>query len=217
MAFDLIFRKNMGRNWSRELGETTPAADTIKTATNPQKIAKLKAIKEQAAAGDKKAQKKWAKICKKIAKVQVEAKKGNQQAAQNLITLRSAGIISSLPTVSGNDRLTEIITSGNDRLTEIISSGREEILGGTSPHRDDIEVANDGGSCERAALSRASGTFVGLTQGRQNRVMREASAISKAHMKNKQLKPATIAYLKVIAKKGNTGAQQKLRARNISW
>jgi len=159
MAFDLIFKKNMGRNWSREAGDVATATEVTPEATSTQKIAKLKAIKAQAEGGDKKAQKKWAKICKKIAKVQVEAKKGNAQAAQNLITLRTAGIIPKAATVSGNDRLPEIITSGNDRLTEIVSSGREEILGSSAPHRDDIEMANDGGSSERQSLARLSGDW----------------------------------------------------------
>ena len=200
MAHDLLF-KSSSRNWSRKDENEasspsfipTPVVTPTSVATPPvvaapaidlqvkEKIDQLAAIKKSAESGDKKAAKKWSKICKKVAKIQKKANKGDASAVSQIAT----GLFPDITKLSGsvgNDKLTEIITSGefvgrdeilgNDKLTEIITSGEfvghDEILGafigddklteiitsGEFVGEEELALAKEGGSCERNALSR---------------------------------------------------------------
>jgi len=109
MSFDLFF-KHSPRNWARK--ETTsphspqslafipgihPAPGVTSSPTSPvgpspagltpeakAKIVEIQAIQKAAEGGDRKAQKKWRRIGRKINKVRKAAAKGNPQAIQAL-------------------------------------------------------------------------------------------------------------------------------------
>lgn len=142
MSKDLFLGKTK-RNWSREPAASNPEYATQTAATRESnQIAKLKALKAASDKGDKKAQKKWAKLNKKVVKLHLKASKGDLKAAKTLATLTPTGLFVTtigpkamktamrgtfvgkdeiLGTFVGNDALTEIV--GNDKLTEIITSG----------------------------------------------------------------------------------------------
>jgi hypothetical protein len=132
MAHDLFF-KSSSRNWSRDLDDVAPIQPSPKLETAIEKkvkaqTSKLAATKAAAAGGNKKAQKKWAKICKKVGKIQKAADAGNPDAARQLDKIRATGLFTiASSATSGDDRLTEIVTSGDDRLTEILTSGDDSL------------------------------------------------------------------------------------------
>ena len=132
MAHDLFF-KSSSRNWSRDLDDVAPIQPSPKLETAVEKkmkaqTSKLAATKATAAGGNRKAQKKWAKICKKVAKIQKAADAGNPDAARQLDKIRATGLFTIASTAtSGDDSLTEIVTSGDDRLTEILTSGDDRL------------------------------------------------------------------------------------------
>ena len=136
MAYDLLFKHN-SHNWSRDLDDVAPIQDTPKRAAAVDlkaqaQTAKLATVKAAADRGDKKAKKKWGKICKKVARIQKAADAGNPDASRQLAKIKATGLFT-MTAMSGDDKLTEIVTSGDDKLTEILTSGafvgRQEILG----------------------------------------------------------------------------------------
>ena len=142
MSKDLFLGKTK-RNWGREPAASNPEFAVKAAATRQEaQIAKLKDLKAKADAGDKKAQKKWGKISKKVVKLHVKASKGNLKAAKTLAMLTPTGLFVTsvgpkvlkttmkgsfvgkdeiLGTFVGGDSITEI--NGNAKLTEIITSG----------------------------------------------------------------------------------------------
>ena len=172
MAKDLIL-KHSTRNWSRDLDDIAPIPNTPKheaaiDAKVKKQTAKLAAVKAAADKGDKKAQKKWGKICKKVAKIQKAANAGNPDAVKQMAKISATGLFAAPVAMKGDDKLTEIVTSGDDKLTEILTSGafvgRDEILGkdeilgrGKFVGEEEKALAAEGGACERAALKRRFG------------------------------------------------------------
>ena len=174
MAHDLFLKHNK-HNWSRDLDDVAPIQPSPKLETAIEKkveaqTSKLAATKAAAASGNKKAQKKWAKICKKVAKIQKAADAGNPDAARQLDKIRATGLFTTTSTTaSGDDRLTEILTSGDFvGRQEILGKdeilgrgqfiGRDEILGrGQFIGEEERALAREGGACERGALNRRFG------------------------------------------------------------
>jgi hypothetical protein len=169
MAYDLLFKHNP-HNWSRDLDDVAPIEDSPKRAAAVDlkaqaQTAKLAAIKAAADRGDKKAKKKWGKICKKVARIQKAANSGNPDAIKQMTKINATGLF--IPAmISGNDKLTEILTSGafvgRDEILgkdEILGAfvGKDEILGrGQFIGEEELALAREGGACERAALARRS-------------------------------------------------------------
>jgi hypothetical protein len=142
MSQDLFFGRTK-RNWSREPAASNPEFAKQAAATRQDaQITRLKTLKAKADAGDKKAQKKWARLSKKVVKLHVKAAKGNLKAAKTLAALTPTGLFVTtigpkamktamkgtfvgkdeiLGTFVGGEFATEIL--GDDKLTEIITSG----------------------------------------------------------------------------------------------
>jgi hypothetical protein len=179
MAQDIFFGKSK-RNWSREPAASNPEfAVKAKAERKSAALAKLTDLKAKSDAGDKKAQKKWAKINKKVIKLHLKASKGDLKATKQLAALTPTGLFVTTvgPTVLktamrgtfvGKDEilgafvggdglsLTEIV--GNDKLTEIITSG------GAFVGNDKLtEIITSG--CDKAKKT-GSGAFVGA--GKKN-------------------------------------------------
>jgi hypothetical protein len=199
MAHDLIL-KSSRHNWSRDLDDVAPVPNSPKLETAIEEkvraqTAKLSATKAAADRGDKKAQKKWGKICKKVAKIQKAAKAGNPDAVKQVAKINATGLFTIASTAtsgddslteivtSGDDRLTEILTSGDDRLTEILTSGdfvgrqefigKDEILGrGQFIGRDEILGRGQFIGEEELALAREGGASERAALARRSNVGR---------------------------------------------
>jgi hypothetical protein len=142
MSTDLFLKKTK-RNWSREpLASNPEYAIQVKAQREATHLTRLTALKAKADGGDKKSQKKWARISKRVAKLHLKASKGDLAAAQKLAALTPTGLFVTtigpkgmktvmhgsfvgkdeiLGTFIGADSVTRV--RGNDKLTEIISSG----------------------------------------------------------------------------------------------
>ena len=161
MAKDLIL-KHSKRNWSRDLDDVAPIPNTPKREAAldlkaQKQTAKLAAVKAAADKGDKKAQKKWGKICKKVAKIQKAAGAGNPDAAKQLAKINATGLFAAPVAMKGDDKLTEIVSSGAFVGRDEIL-GKDEILGrGQFIGEEERALAAEGGACERAALKRRFG------------------------------------------------------------
>jgi hypothetical protein len=101
MSYDLIL-KNSRLNWSRDQQVQPVTADAVKT-----KLEKLGTILMAAKSGDRKAQKQWKSIEKKMRFLVVKAKKGDTKAKLEVAELTKAGFLNAPPvmnlSVSGED------------------------------------------------------------------------------------------------------------------
>jgi hypothetical protein len=157
MAYDLFFRKTTPSNFSRE---TVAPAATVTAAADKSaaKVTELVALKTAADKGDKKAQKRWKKVSKKLNNLQAKANKGDLRAVAAIAKLTPAGLVATTVAPMAMKAAMRGEFVGDDKLVEILTSGTgySEILGRSSLNDDESAVANDGGACERAALRRAN-------------------------------------------------------------
>ena len=113
MAYDLLFRRQTSRNWSRRSYLGPAARGTLllasyefapdPTPTTPEEqglIAKLAVLKMQVDAGDKKALVKWRKISTYIAKAKMKAAKGDAKAKRFITVLNESGLFAGVQSMS---------------------------------------------------------------------------------------------------------------------
>lgn len=105
MAYDLLFRRQTGRNWSRHSYFGPAALGTLllvdyefapdptpTTAEEQGLIAKLAVLKMQVNAGDKKALGKWRKIVAFVARAKKKAARGDAKSQRFITVLNESGL-----------------------------------------------------------------------------------------------------------------------------
>ena len=113
MAYDLLFRRQTPRNWSRRSYLGPAARGTLllasyefapdPTPTTPEEqgfIAKLAVLKMQVDAGDKKALGKWRKMVVYIDKEKKKASQGNAKAKRLITVLNESGLFDGVQAMS---------------------------------------------------------------------------------------------------------------------
>ena len=113
MAYDLLFRRQTARNWSRRsylgpaargtllLASYEFAPEPTPTTTEEQAlIAKLAVLKMQVDAGDKKALGKWRKMVAFIAKAKKKAAQGDEKSKRFITVLNESGLFAGVQSMS---------------------------------------------------------------------------------------------------------------------
>jgi hypothetical protein len=138
------------------LPPVAPAPSTGKFVCTPEektRLVQIASIKKAALSGDRKAQKQWKKLCKRLPKLQKSAAKGNPKSQRNLQCLRSSKLFASPVAMRG-----EFVgkRQRNRSQKEFVGAYATQILG-RSLNDDEAAVAQEGGSSERESFSRMRG------------------------------------------------------------
>jgi hypothetical protein len=211
MSTDIVL-KHTKRNWARGACE---ASSPNAAPSDKSRLEALAKILMAAESGDKKAQKQWKKICKKVDALRKKAKKGDPVAQLDLRKLENSGLFGHMQKIAVSGWKN---SSFNRRVNaQLRKVGQIAQLRGAFVGEEELALASEGGSCEREALSRRTGlsgalpSFVRNMASQQHRGRRgqgRRRKLQRLERKTAQGDPQATAKLQLI----KTRLQQKAAA-----